>query len=278
MATALVIRTAGTNCDVEMCRAFELAGARVDVVHLDRVIREPGLLGGADLFGFPGGFSYGDDIASGRVFAMKVREKLYPALREALNRGALVIGACNGFQVLVQVGLLPGPDVVALAGGGGGGLVWPERVPEQCVALTDNQDGRFQDRWVAVEYPVNSRCVWTRGLGVSVETKVAVPHVLPVAHGEGRFVAASVDVINRLEREGQVAVRYKDNYNGSQGAIAGICDATGRVLGLMPHPERFLDWNRHPSWTRLPGSVRVGPTPGLSMFRNAVEAVMKVGV
>jgi phosphoribosylformylglycinamidine synthase len=271
MPKAIVIRAAGTNCDGEMVRAFELAGAGTELVHLGRVAEEPARLDEYDLIGFPGGFSFGDDIASGRIFAMKLREHVYPALRAAAERGVLMIGACNGFQVLVQCGLLPGPGKTGEVGAGG----WPpDRAPEQTVALCDNARGRFVDRWVGVEYVASSVCVWTKGVGelVGDEDRRDVMQ-LPVAHGEGRFVTANASVLRGLEAGGQVAVRYTDNYNGSEGAIAGICDATGRIFGLMPHPERYLEWNRHPYWTRLGAGVRSGATPGMRIFRNAVEAV-----
>lgn len=266
MPRAIVIRAAGTNCDAELCRAFRLAGAEVDLVHLDRLIADPGAMDAYDLFGFPGGFSFGDDIASGRIFAMKVREQLYPALRAAIERGCPMIGVCNGFQVLAQVGLLPGPS----AGG-----AWPELVaPPQRIALTDNQDARFHDRWVPVKYEASSVCVWTRGLTETYDPGT-VPGAmeLPVAHGEGRLVPQSPEVLAAMERSGQVAVRYTDNFNGSAASIAGICDPSGLIFGLMPHPERFLEWTRHPYWTRLGKELRAMETPGLRMFRNAVEAV-----
>jgi len=266
MPKALVIRAPGTNCDTEMCRAFSLAGANADLVHLDNLCAEPTLVEKFDLIGFPGGFSYGDDVASGRIFAMKVREKLYPALRAAALRGCPMIGACNGFQVLVQAGLLPGPRA---------NQVWPSQPPIQVAALTDNQDARFHDRWVGVAYEPHSVCLWTQGLdeGHDDETKRLI-HQFPVAHGEGRFVAQSQSMIDDLGHSRQVALRYTDNYNGSQNAVAGICDASGRIFGLMPHPERYLDWNRHPFWTRLPSALRKGRTPGLAMFENAVRAVI----
>lgn len=265
MTRAIVIRASGTNCDGEMLRAFELAGAKAELVPLDRVVRDPSMLEGFDLVGIPGGFSYGDDIASGRIFAMRLRETVYPALRAAAQRGCPMIGACNGFQVLVQVGLLPGPAT---------GESWPEgSAPAQRVALTDNQDARFHDRWVGVKYEPRSVCIWTRGL---TEAFPDAPehdvHQLPVAHGEGRFVTSDARVLPELEAAGQVALRYTDNYNGSEGAVAGICDASGRIFGLMPHPERYLDWMRHPYWTLLSADLRKRPTPGLLMFRNAVEA------
>lgn len=265
MPTAAVIRTAGTNCDAELVRAFQLAGAEAHTVHLDRLIAEPDRLDEYDLIGFPGGFSYGDDIASGRIFAMRVRERLYPALRRAIERGTPMIGVCNGFQVLVQVGLLPGPNP---------GEPWPtEAPPPQVVALTDNAQARFVDRWVAVAPEAGSPCIWTRGLDGDPDVLQ-----LPAAHGEGRFVTASPQVMADLASSGRIALRYLDNYNGSEGAVAGICDASGLIFGLMPHPERYLDWTRHPYWTRLPSDVTRHPTPGLRIFQNAVEAAARMPV
>lgn len=267
---ALVIRTAGTNCDAEMCRAFECAGAVVDLVHTDRLIADPARVGGFDLIGFPGGFSYGDDIASGRILAVKLRERLYPALRDAARRGCPMIGACNGFQVMVQVGLLPGPA--------NPGDDWPEeRPPVQTVALAHNSGGRFIDRWVRVTANPSSACLWTRPLAdwaAEHPDEAGDVMLLPIAHGEGRFLAADERVIDSLRAHGQIALTYADNPNGSAADIAGICDTTGRIFGLMPHPERYLDWTLHPFWTRLSPSVRSGarPTPGAMMFRAAVEA------
>lgn len=263
MTRALVIRAAGTNCDAELCRAFELAGARAELAHLDRVVAEPQRLEDADILAFPGGFSYGDDIASGRIFAMRLRERLWPALHAAVAQGRPIAGVCNGFQVLVQVGLLPGPPRP--------GAWAPDAPPPQAVALADNTSARFEDRWVPVRFDPGSVCVWTRGLG----GLSADEGVLPVAHGEGRLVLSSPAMLAGLEAAGQVPVRYADNYNGSDGSIAGLCDATGLVFGLMPHPERYLEWTRHPWWTRLDASRRAGATPGLRIFQNAVEAARR---
>lgn len=266
---ATVIRAPGTNCDAEMCRAFELAGASVRLVHIDRLIERPSTLEDADLIGFPGGFSYGDDIASGRILAARLRDRLYASLRKAAERGVPMIGACNGFQVLVQVGLLPGPA---------SGEKWPQSAaPAQRCALTHNQTGRFIDRWVRVRIEASTVCVWTRGLhdGWSDQSMM-----LPIAHGEGRFVAESPDLLASLRQAGQVAIRYAEPVNGSDDDIAGICDLTGRIFGLMPHPERYLDWRLHPFWTRLDEAGRSGrrEPPGLLMFRNAVAAAAEVAV
>ncbi|MCA9310728.1 MAG: phosphoribosylformylglycinamidine synthase subunit PurQ [Phycisphaerales bacterium] len=260
MPTALIIRTAGTNCDAELVRAFEQAGASTRLVHLDRVLASPSLIEEADLLGFPGGFSYGDDISAGRVFAVRVRERLYGALRDAAAAGTPMIGVCNGFQVLAQAGLLPALD----------GL--PREAPAPTVALTNNTSGRFIDRWVRMEVPEETACVWTRGLaGEDFE--------LPIAHGEGRFVADEA-MLDRIEGAGCVAIRYGEAINGSCREIAGICDPSGRVFGLMPHPERFLTWRHHPLWTRLRamGDRRLETvTPGMRMFAAAIEAVDRVG-
>ncbi len=267
--TALVVRTAGTNCDAELVRAFDLAGARVELVHVDQLIAEPTRLDSFDLIGMPGGFSYGDDIASARVLAMKFREHLLDALLAAVARGTPIIGVCNGFQALVQIGLLPG---------GNAKIKTPHPSPlpagegvEQTAALTDNAGGRFIDEWVRVEYP-KSHCVWTRDLWQADDPNAGDALRLPIAHGEGRFVADD-STLKHLASNGQVAVRYRDDVNGSAGAVAGICDETGLIFGLMPHPERFAAWEQHPYWTRLDRSLWKLPTPGLTMFTNAVEHV-----
>lgn len=248
--TALIVRTAGTNCDRELVFAFEQAGAAVRLEHLNRLIDEPDIIDQAQLIGFPGGFSYGDDIAAGRIQANRMRHRLLEPLQQAVRRGVPILGVCNGFQVLVKAGLLP----------------FPQEAGEQpqYATLADNTCGRFIDRWVRLEVPVSTVCVWTRGLE---------PFELPIAHGEGRFVPASGDVLRRLHEGGQIALCYAadDNPNGSVDDIAGICDPTGLVLGLMPHPERFVDPTQHPQWTRR-GPQWLTHTPtGLAMFQRAVE-------
>jgi len=248
---ALVIRTAGTNCDTELVRAFALAGAAPELVHLDALCADPGAMGGYDLIGLPGGFSYGDDIASGRIKAAYMRDALLDQLLGAVDRGAAVIGICNGFQVLVQLGVLPG------LGDG------------PCVALCENDAGRFADDWARIEVNDSADCVWTAGLlGIDPAHRE-----LPYAHGEGRLVCKDDGTLARIKGGAHDALRTREDINGSADRICGLRDATGRVLGLMPHPERVLEWNRHPSWARLPDPVRSGPAPGLAMFRGAVRAV-----
>ncbi len=242
----LIIRTAGTNCDRELGHAFKLAGAATQTVHLNRLIDQPQLIDEAHLIGFPGGFSYGDDIAAGRIFANRLRHRLLEPLQAAVKRGVPMIGICNGFQVLVKLGLLPDPESA-----------------EQTVTLADNTCGRFIDDWVALDVPQGTRCIWTKGLE---------RHDLPIAHGEGRFVPKDDAVLDRLRAGGQIAVTYVDgsNLNGSVADIAGICDPTGLVLGLMPHPERYTHVTNHPTWTRQP---KDGVPAGLRFFHNAVAHV-----
>ena len=169
-----------------------------------------------------------------------------------------MIAPCNGFQVAVQAGLLPGPRE---------GDAWPDAPGSPQVSLAQNSDAIFRDVWTPMEASSDTRCIWTRGIDFSGERGM-----LPSAHGEGRFVADDA-VISRLQESGQVALRYAEgsNFNGSTDRIAGICDTSGLVLGLMPHPERFTRWSQHPRWTRLSEDVRTAMPPGLAMFRNAVE-------
>lgn len=242
----LIVRTAGTNCDRELAHAFERAGAATQTLHLNELIDQPGLVDRFDLVGFPGGFSYGDDIAAGRILANRLKHRLLGSLQAAVARGVPMIGICNGFQVLVKLGLLPDPVAA-----------------EQTCTLADNTAGRFMARWERLRAEAASACLWTRGLG-EIE--------LPIAHGEGRFYAPDA-VLDQLEAHGQVALRYTGNPNGSSRDIAGICDPTGVVLGLMPHPERFTDPTHHPQWTRRSAAWLDQTPAGMRFFENAVAHV-----
>lgn len=257
--SALLIRTAGTNCDAELAHAFALAGADARLIHLDALIEQPALLKEFQIIGFPGGFSYGDDIAAGRIFALKTRKHLYGPLVEAIERGTPIIGICNGFQILAQAGLLPGPA---------SGEAWPTQPAAPSVTLTDNESGRFIDDWIKVEIEPDSPCIWTRGISETEPIRM-----LAIAHGEGRFLTADEATLRRIEDAGRVALRYRHNPNGSANSIAGICDATGLVFGLMPHPERYVHPTQHPFWTRLavgePGFLDK-ETLGLRIIRQAV--------
>ena len=244
----LIIRTAGTNCDAELAYAFEQAGAQTQTIHIARLIEEPDLIASFDLIGFPGGFSYGDDIAAGRILANRLKHRLIEPLQDAAKRGVPMIGICNGFQVLVKLGLLPFPADA-----------------NQVCTLADNTSGRFTCKWGPVAEDVSSVCIWTKGLG---------GFDLPIAHGEGRFTGPQ-DLISQLKSSGQVALRYAPgaNPNGSDDDIAGICDPSGVIFGLMPHPERYVTATHHPQWTRQGEDFLSQTMPGLKIFENAVSHV-----
>lgn len=255
---ALILRTAGTNCDVETAHAFELAGASSAFLHVNRLLESPQQLQEFQLLGVPGGFSYGDDISAGKIFANQITHHLRDAFHEFVGAGKPVIGICNGFQVLIKTDLLPG----AIGGREG-----------QTCTLTNNDCGRFIDRWVNLAGR-SKKCVWTSGIE-TIE--------LPIAHGEGKFVPADESVRQALWDNDQVALTYAradgsspkgespDNPNGSVDDIAGICDSTGLVFGLMPHPERHLSTFQHPAWSRRASGNTEGQ--GLKIFRNAVQHV-----
>lgn len=240
---AIVLGGYGFNADAELVEAFSRAGARPERLHVADLAADPGLLAGARILAFPGGFSFGDHLGSGQVLALLCRRTLRPALERFVADGGLVIGICNGFQALVRMGILPNR-----------GGTW-----EREASLIRNEGGRFVDRWVPVSFEGRSRCVWTRGLE---------ERLLPVRHGEGRFVARDEACLDELEREGLVAARYsRENPNGSERGIAGICDPSGRVLGLMPHPEQFLGLEIHPGRRRA-----TRDEPGVQLLAGGVAA------
>jgi len=265
---AIVTRTAGTNCDAEAVRALELAGARVELLHIQQLLDDPARLQEAGLCIFPGGFSYGDDIAAGRVLGLELRHGMYAELRSFVEAGGLVLGICNGFQVLIESGILDPRSSESLESG------QLKSAADREIALHANASNRFECRWIELE-AADTACVWLNE-GQSIPC--------PAAHAEGRFVVRDDAVLKRLKDAGQIALRYvvptngesfPANPNGSIDNIAGICDPSGRALGLMPHPERnILPWN-HPQWTRL-GTRTEGE--GLSFFRQMVEAASPVSV
>ena len=253
---ALILRTAGTNCDRESAFAFETAGAVAERIHVNRLIENPHLLDDFQILCLPGGFSYGDDLGAGRVLASQIVVHFRDRVQKFLDRGNLAIGICNGFQVLVKTGLLPGP------------VSKDEPLFAQTVTVTYNDSGKFEDRWVHLRADTD-RCVFL--------AKGEIIY-LPVAHGEGKVIPLNEEHRKTLAKLGRVALRYvgpagqdKPGYpanpNGSLGDIAGLCDATGRVLGLMPHPERHLTGLQHPTWTRM-GPAAEGD--GRRMFTRAV--------
>jgi phosphoribosylformylglycinamidine synthase subunit PurQ / glutaminase len=257
----LILRAPGTNCDGETAQAFELAGGRPEIVHIQRALESPKLLSDFQILCIPGGFSYGDDIASGRIFAVQLKQSLGDSLHDFVEAGKLILGICNGFQVLAKCGLLTEAEVQQAAP----------------FTLTWNTSGKFEDRWVHL-VTAGQKCVLLSGIDSMY---------LPVAHGEGRFVARDPQMLSSLEGAKKLVLRYApaekaaraneaeepivpypDNPNGSQANVAGMCDSTGRVFGLMPHPERHIDPLQHPRWTR----GEAGQTgDGLRLFQNAVN-------
>lgn len=245
----LVLRAPGTNCDVETAHAFSLAGGEPEILHLNRLLERPQLASEYQCLCLPGGFSYGDDVAAGRIFANQIRHHLRGVLEEFREAGKLILGICNGFQVLIKAGLLDTDDDQGPA-----------------ASLTWNDSGCFLDRWVGLAV-AGSQCVFLQG------TKQLV---LPIAHAEGKFVIRDAAALASLRAHGQLVLRYAAvagtpgpvNPNGAEDDVAGICDRSGRVFGLMPHPERYIDYTQHPQWTRL---AERGAGAGLAVFRNAVN-------
>jgi phosphoribosylformylglycinamidine synthase len=250
-----ILRTAGTNCDKETASAFLLAGSEPELLHINSLVGGKESLDNFHILALPGGFSYGDDVASGKIFANELRFKLADSLHKFIGSGKLIIGICNGFQILVKSGLLPNGAQL-----------------EQDTSLIINDSGKFEARWVYLKS--SGRCAWTRGLKEII--------YLPVAHGEGKFIAKEKSVLNRLKTNKQIVFQYcdasgnlsgyPDNPNGSHESIAGITDETGRILGLMPHPERHIFSMHHPRNWNL-GTKKSGD--GLQIFKNGVDFIKK---
>jgi phosphoribosylformylglycinamidine synthase I len=245
---ALILRAPGTNCNMETAYAFQQAGAEVVTAHVNQLIRKEQRLADYQIMVIPGGFTYGDDIAAGRVLANELRLKLGGDVQRFIEAGGLVLGICNGFQALVKAGFLPEPS----AGG------------SSTMTLADNDSGKFECRWIHLSVDPESPCVFTRGMDGAY---------LPVAHAEGKVVAdpaalPKLNVVMRYADErGDVNAGYPHNPNGSVDNIAGICDSSGRIFALMPHPERHVRGTQHPQWTRL--GIRE-PGDGFPIFLNAV--------
>ncbi len=252
---ALVLRTAGTNCDWETEYALKKAGADAQRLHVQRLLEEPTLLEGYHIFVLPGGFTYGDDVAAGKILANILRFHLAKALGQFLQEGKLIVGICNGFQALVKSRLLPAIS---------------SDLSE--ATLTFNDSNKFEARWVYLK----------ASSGKSVYIEEGELLYLPVAHGEGKFVAQDNSALQRLKDSSQIIFRYVNeegksagypyNPNGSVEDIAGICDPTGRILGMMPHPERYVEPYQHPRWSRN----GLGEKPdGLKLFLNAIRYIRK---
>lgn len=253
-----ILRTAGTNCDQETAFAFEKAGGLAERVHINKLISRSSNLENYHILALPGGFTYGDDIAAGKILANELRHRLIEQIRRFIQKGRLIIGICNGFQILVKSGLLPGNLDLT-----------------QEASLTINDSAKFEDRWVYLRTKGSKlkvkRCVWTKGLPDII--------YLPVAHGEGKFKTMDNSVLERLKKNNQIVFQYSDqkgklssypdNPNGSEDNIAGICDNTGRILGLMPHPERHIEASQHPQGTSRDKQKK--EADGLKIIKNGVE-------
>lgn len=268
----LVLRAAGINCDEEVMHCWRQAGAEPTLTHLNRLAASPDMLDPFQIITVPGGFSYGDDIAAGQIMAQRMLHALYEPLMGFVARGGGILGICNGFQVLVKMGLLPGGEF-----------------GRDQVTVTYNDSAKFEARWVTMEV-CTDRCPFlsceidgagaaAHGLSSNDRVVARTPCALqmPVEHAEGKVVTADEQVVESLLAAGQLALRYVDgagrydtypaNPNGSAGGIAGLCDPTGRIFGLMPHPDRHFDHTQHPHWTSHESS---GPPDGLRVFTNAV--------
>ena len=267
----------GINCDHETKAVFDLVGGQATRVHVNHFINGNRSLEEFQILAVPGGFSFGDHLGSGRLLGNRMRFALREQLHAFVAAGKPIIGICNGFQVLVKTGLLPGTAA--------GEDILPDFV--QRASLTLNDSGRYEDRWVTLEFDSNSPCIWTKGI-----TRIDCP----VRHGEGKFVLPSTTDFDMLAANNQLTVRYVDpatekgkgitdellpfplSPNGSMRNIAGVCDATGLVFGLMPHPEAIYAKWLHPDHTRntapgpeLTDALGEWEGEGLQIFRNAVD-------
>lgn len=248
-----ILKTDGINCDQETAYAFEKAGGNASIISVHTLKEEKNVLNNFQILALPGGFSYGDDVASGKILAVELLAHLKDQLHEFILQDKLILGICNGFQVLTQLGLLPF-----------------KTMGKKQATLAHNNSNKFECRWVTMRIE-KSPCIFTQGLeGTEIS--------LQVAHGEGKFFT-SLELLNEIEQLGLVPLRYTHqsvatqeyphNPNGSLHAIAGICDKTGKIFGLMPHPERYVEQHQHPNWRRTP---HISPH-GLLFFKRAIEYV-----
>ncbi len=251
----LILRTAGTNCDYETQYAFEKAGAKVDAVHINILLANKKLLKDYQILALPGGFTYGDDVSAGKILANQIKYNLEEDIETFIHEKKLILGICNGFQVLTKAGLLPAINK-----------------HHQEATLTFNDSNKFEDRWVYLKICSNK--------SVFVKDGDIPKMYLPIAHGEGKFVTQDESILNKITMNRQIVFKYVNeqgeeigypwNPNGSVQNIAGICDQTGQILGMMPHPERHVEPTQHPRWTRN-GLKEFGN--GFLIFRNAVDYI-----
>jgi len=264
---SLVLFGNGINCEYETAYANKLAGFDTDLMHIDEMMENPKNIRNYVFLNFPGGFLDGDDLGSAKAQSVKWKyqkmkgsvERFIDELVRFTNNGGIIIGICNGFQLLVKTGLLPGID---------------GQYGKQTVTLTSNDSGKFEDRWVTLKINQLSHCIFTKDMD-----KI----YLPVRHGEGKCVVDTPENETVLTKKGHVVMQYTDekgiitdeypyNPNGSTGAIAALCDATGRIFGLMPHPEAFIHYTQHPRWTRENLNV---DGDGLGIFKNAFNYIIE---
>ncbi len=256
----ILLRTAGTNCDLETKFAFEYFGALVDAVHVKQVVSGQKKITDYHILVIPGGFSYGDDIASGRILANELKFHLQDDIARFIDQKKIILGICNGFQVLVKAGILAVGERDHLKGF------------SQNITLMHNDSGRFEDRWVYLK-TISSKCVWTKNLSDKI--------YLPIAHGEGKFLCQQSTLLKQLNDNDQIVFKYingdgsspkyPNNPNGSLDHIAGMSDVSGRILGLMPHPERHFFLTQHPFWTRFKDKKKLGD--GAAIFENGINYV-----
>ncbi len=259
----LILHASGTNRDGETARACDMAGAAAEIVHVNQLIAGERRLADYRMLVLPGGFSYGDDLGAGKLWAILLRHRLAEDLSFFIEAGRPVLGICNGFQVLVKAGLLPGTASAEPEG----------QVPLQAATLTRNDSARFECRWVYLQPQAASPCIFTRGL--------SEPIYCPVAHGEGKFVARDERTLDQIQAQGLVALRYAGpaglpatypwNPNGSVADIAGICNPAGTVFGLMPHPEDHVLPEQHPRYQRGDHDGL-----GLALFANGVRYAAQI--
>lgn len=249
MVKAMVMTGYGINCDRETRDILEYAGFDADVVHINDLINKSKNFGSYELIVFAGGFSYGDDIGSGKAFAAMIKNHLWDELLEFKNNGGLAIGICNGFQIMTHLGLFG--DIVG----------------DRISALLYNDSARYICKWVDLKVNSESTCIFTKGID-SLR--------VPIAHGEGKFFA-NEEVLDELERNGQLVAKYVENPNGSVRDIAGVCDKTGKFFGLMPHPERAAFFHHLPEYHKLKEQIKregkeiPSEGPGVQVFKNAFK-------
>jgi len=238
----IILRGTATNCDIETMSAFNYAGAAAELVHINELLSGKKKVLDYGIMAFPGGFSYGDDISAGKIFAVKMA-RLARDFGKFIKSGRPVIGICNGFQILVKTGFLP-----------------ENRADAQVSTLYTNDCGHFLAKWIKLKVNRNSPCIFTRGLPDEIE--------LPIAHGEGKFIMEDKNALGKLLGADLHALTYSDNPNGSMHDIAGVTNMSGTCLGLMPHPERNMFAWQHPD---RPAAAREAVAVGYEFFRNAVE-------